>query len=135
MLLCLTSGLFKLFNGDHFLFFDDNDCSVSENEVIPRMDKLVIDNLASINGEVAIAWQDGTEVYLKLEALRRACPCATCQGEPDAMGRVVRPPVSYSSKSFDLVKMEVVGGYAVSFGWADGHSTGIYSYEYLRRIS
>lgn len=96
------------------------------------MVKLAIENIASINGEVAIAWQDGSETYIGLEDLRRACPCATCQGEPDAMGRVVRPPVDYTSKSFDLVKMEVVGGYAVSFNWADGHSTGIYSYAYLR---
>jgi len=49
--------------------------------------------------------------------------------------RVVRPPVDYNGKSFDLIKMEVVGGYAVSFSWADGHSTGIYSYDYLRSLS
>lgn len=96
------------------------------------MGKLTIENIASISGEVAIAWGGGGESYLGLEDLRRACPCATCQGEPDAMGRVVRPPVHYNPKSFDLVKMEVVGGYAVSFSWADGHSTGIYSFAYLR---
>jgi DUF971 family protein len=99
------------------------------------MARLAIDNIASIGTELAVAWQDGTETYLGLDALRRACPCATCQGEPDAMGRVVRPLVNYSGKSFELVKMEVVGGYAVKFGWADGHSTGIYSYEYLRGLS
>ena len=98
------------------------------------MVKLVIENIASINREVAIAWGDGVESYLGLEALRRACPCATCQGEPDVTGLVVRPPVSYAATSFDLVKMEVVGGYAVSFGWGDGHGTGIYSYEYLRSL-
>jgi len=99
------------------------------------MIRLEIENIASINGEVAIAWKDETETYLGMEALRRACPCATCQGEPDAMGRVIKPPVDYNGQSFNLVKMEVVGGYAVSFGWADGHSTGIYSYEYLRGLS
>jgi DUF971 family protein len=111
------------------------DCAVGENEVTGCMVKLAIENIASISGEVAIAWQDGTETYIKLEDLRRACPCATCQGEPDAMGRVVKPPVDYKAQSFDLVKMEVVGGYAVSFSWADGHSTGIYSYKYLRSFS
>lgn len=99
------------------------------------MAKLEINNIALIGSELAVAWQDGSEIYLGLEALRRACPCATCQGEPDAMGRVVRPKVGYSGKSFELVKMEIVGGYAVNFRWADGHSTGIYSYEYLRRLS
>ena len=98
------------------------------------MAKLGIENIAAINGEVAVAWGDGEESYFGFEALRRACPCATCQGEPDVTGLVVRPPVNYGPKSFELVKMEVVGGYAVSFGWADGHGTGIYSFEYLRSL-
>jgi DUF971 family protein len=99
------------------------------------MAKLAIENIASIGGELAVAWQDGTETYLGLDSLRQACPCATCKGEPDAMGRVVRPPVNYSGKSFDLIRIEVVGGYAVRLGWGDGHSTGIYSFEYLRSLS
>ena len=37
-----------------------------------------------IGNELAIAWSDGSETYLGLEALRKACPCASCQGEPDA---------------------------------------------------
>ena len=98
------------------------------------MATLEIENIATINGEVAIAWKDGLESYLTEEELRKACPCANCQGEPDAMGKVVKPPVSYSPKSFQLVKIEIVGGYAVNFGWADGHGTGIYSYAYLRNL-
>ncbi len=98
------------------------------------MATLKIENIAQINGEVAIAWEDGVETYLREEELRKSCPCANCQGEPDAMGRVVRPPVIYSPKSFDLVNIEIVGGYAVKFGWADGHATGIYSYAFLRKL-
>jgi len=96
------------------------------------MSILGIAHLATINNEVAIAWDDEVETYVGFEDMRRGCPCATCQGEPDAMGRVVKPPVSYTEKSFELVKMEVIGGYAVNFCWADGHSTGIYSFTYLR---
>ncbi len=98
------------------------------------MATLQIENIVTINGEVAIAWKDGVETYIQEEALRKACPCANCQGEPDAMGRVVKPPVSYSAKSFQLMKMEIIGGYAVNFGWADGHATGIYSFSYLRQL-
>ena len=98
------------------------------------MATLQIENIVTINGEVAIAWKDGVETYIQEEALRKAYPCANCQGEPDAMGRVVKPPVSYSTKSFQLMKMEIIGGYAVNFGWADGHATGIYSFSYLRQL-
>ena len=95
---------------------------------------LRLENIAVIGTELALAWSDGLESYTQLEALRRACPCANCQGEPDAMGRVVKPEVTYADNSFQLLRYENVGGYAVAFTWADGHSTGIYSYEYLRKI-
>ena len=95
---------------------------------------LRFETIASIGNELAIAWSDGLENYISHEDLRKACPCANCQGEPDALGRVVKPPVHYTDKSFQLVRYEVIGGYAVKFHWADGHGTGIYSYEYLRKL-
>ena len=42
-----------------------------------------------IGDELALAWSDGCEHYINLKRLREACPCAVCQGEPDAMGFVV----------------------------------------------
>ena len=95
---------------------------------------LGIRELAVAGDELAIAWNDGEESYLALEGLRRACPCASCQGEPDAMGRVVRPEVSYGAGAFQLTRYEVVGGYALQLFWADGHRTGLYSFDYLRRL-
>jgi DUF971 family protein len=91
-------------------------------------------NIQQIGGELAIAWNDGTESFLKLETLRRACPCAACGGEPDVLGNVSRPHVSYTDKSFQLTGFDLVGGYAVQPRWADGHSSGIYSFTYLRRL-
>ena len=91
--------------------------------------------IQKIGSELAIAWSDGVETYLPQEFLRRHCPCAACGGEPDVMGQVVRPSVSYSDKSFDLAGWHGIGGYAIQPKWADGHSTGIYSYKYLRRLT
>lgn len=98
------------------------------------MDTLSLKNVAVIGNELALAWSDGEETYLTFEALRRACPCAACQGEPDALGRVVRPNPSLGPKAFDLASWEIVGGYALQPRWADGHATGLYSYQYLRGI-
>ena len=66
--------------------------------------------------------------------LSRACPCAACQGEPDVTGKVLVPKVILTNKSFELRRHQVVGGYAVQFFWADGHNTGIYSFDFLRRL-
>jgi DUF971 family protein len=91
-------------------------------------------NIQQIGDELAIAWNDGTESFLKLEMLRRVCPCAACGGEPDVLGDVSRPHVTYTDKSFQLVGFDLVGGYALQPRWADGHSSGIYSFTYLRRL-
>jgi len=92
-------------------------------------------NVQLIGSELAIAWSDGAETYLPLEKLRRACPCATCQGEPDVTGAVQRPQVAYTDKSFLLRDFHLVGGYALQPTWQDGHNTGLYSFDYLRRLS
>ena len=97
--------------------------------------RLEPNNIQQIGDELAIAWNDGTESFLNIERLRRACPCAACGGEPDVLGHVSRPHVSYTDKSFELVGFYFVGGYALQPRWADGHSTGIYSFTYLRRLA
>ncbi len=91
-------------------------------------------NVQMIGCELAIRWTDDTESYLQVESLRRACPCASCGGEPDVLGYVIRPHVTYTPASFELTGWQVVGGYALQPRWADGHNTGIYSYAYLRRL-
>ncbi len=91
-------------------------------------------NIQQIGDEVAIAWNDGTESYLKIEMLRRACPCAACGGEPEVLSNLSRPHMSYTDESFQLVGFDLVGGYALQPRWADGHATGIYSFTYLRRL-
>jgi DUF971 family protein len=92
-------------------------------------------NIQQIGTELAIRWNDGTESYFDLQFLRRACPCAACGGEPDVLGHVSRPNVKYSEDSFRLTGFNLVGGYAVQPRWDDGHETGIYSFQYLRRLS
>ena len=93
-------------------------------------------DIQAIGGELAIKWEDGTESYIKLEALRRRCPCAACKGEVDIMGRLAKgPDQPLSPQSFQLVRLPTVGGYGVQPVWGDGHSTGIYSFDYLRRVA
>ena len=96
---------------------------------------LVLEQAAVIGNELALSFSDDTEAYIDLGLMRRACPCATCQGEPDALGRVVKPVVEYGPKAFDLMKFQGVGGYALQVFWGDGHSSGIYSYPYLQRLA
>src|SRR5205085_420159 len=89
------------------------------SEVAKRM-RIDTETVQLIGNEIAIKWNDGSESFLPLEFLRRACPCAACGGEPDVMGHVVRPHVSYTPASFELRGWTFVGGYALQPQWADG---------------
>jgi DUF971 family protein len=91
-------------------------------------------NVQLIGNELAVHWNDGEESYLPLNFLRRACPCAACGGEPDVLGQVMRPHVTYTPQSFELDGFALVGGYALQPRWRDGHISGIYSFQYLRRL-
>ena len=86
-----------------------------------------------LGNELVIVWDDGQESYYPLEALRRACPCAGCSGEPDLFGRMsMGPKPQYRPESFQLVSVTPVGNYALQPNWADGHTYGIWTYERLR---
>ena len=65
-------------------------------------------NIQQIGGELAISWNDGSESFFKLETLRRACPCAACGGEPDVLGNISRPQVTYTDESFRLAGFDLV---------------------------
>ena len=92
-------------------------------------------DIQPIGEELAIRWEDGTESFITLERLRRACPCASCKGEMDVMGNLYKgPEQALSPAAFKLVRIDRVGTYGVQPVWADGHATGIYSFDYLRGI-
>lgn len=96
---------------------------------------LELKDVQLIGDELAMRWSDGLESYLPIERLRRACPCASCGGEPDVLGNISRPDVTYTGNSFELIGWQLIGGYALQPRWADGHSTGLYSFQYLRRLA
>ena len=89
-----------------------------------------------IGGELAIKWDDGLESFIPLATLRRSCPCAGCKGETDILGNVYKnPDKPLAQNAFELIRIGRVGGYALQPVWADGHDSGIYSFEYLRRVA
>ena len=92
--------------------------------------------ITPIGTDLALKWEDGTESYIALETLRRFCPCAACMGEQDIFGNTYRPPERpYGAGAFKLARLAPVGGYAIQPQWGDGHGTGIYAWEYLRRVA
>jgi DUF971 family protein len=93
-----------------------------------------LENMTAIGDELALRWTDGLESYYPLEFLRKRCPCALCAGETDLLGNVYKGKMDLAPASFQLKRCTVVGGYGIQPEWADGHSSGIYSFSYLRSL-
>ena len=93
-------------------------------------------DLQQIGHELAIKWEDGSESFISLEKLRRACPCAGCKGERDIMGNLYKgPDHPLLPAAFQLRTLTGIGTYALQPVWGDGHNTGIYSFDYLKEVA
>jgi DUF971 family protein len=91
-------------------------------------------NIQSIGDEIAIAWSDGAESYLRHDRLRRASPSAENQGEHDVFGNKYGGSAASDFSGVRVVGWERVGNYAVRFDFSDGHRTGLYTFDYLRKL-
>ena len=82
--------------------------------------------------ELEITWGDGRVDTHDVVELRRACRCARCIDEwsgeqllrPEQVADTVRP-----------VRIEPTGRYAITIEWSEGHSSGIYTFDYLRALA
>jgi DUF971 family protein len=82
-----------------------------------------------------IKWEDESESTISLKYLRDECPCAGCKGETILL-KTYRPakPSVLTPEMYKIKNIETVGDYAIQITWEDGHSTGIYSWEYLGEL-
>jgi ATP-binding protein involved in chromosome partitioning len=82
--------------------------------------------------ELSIKWSDEAETKYNAPQLRRNCPCASCVNE--WTGEKILRAESVSDELF-ISSVSVVGRYALNFHFSDGHSTGIFSFQYLRKLA
>lgn len=85
---------------------------------------------------IEIAWSDGATAVYSPRLLRDACPCATCREQratpqPKPLLQVLAPQ---ETVPLVVTGMKPVGQYAYSIEFSDGHSSGIYTLDYLREL-
>src|SRR4051812_45170454 len=83
------------------------------------------------DGNPLVRWDDGRESRFAPKWLRARCPCAECVEEWSGRRVVGEAQVKDGVKPQG---MNEVGRYAMQVEWSDGHSTGIYSWDYLLKI-
>ena len=83
------------------------------------------------DGTLRVPWDDGEESRFPPRWLRARCPCAACVEEWTGRRTVGEAQVQQSIKPMGLTP---VGNYAIQIDWSDGHTTGIYSWDYLLKL-
>jgi DUF971 family protein len=92
--------------------------------------------------ELVIQWSDDVTQRLKYRALRDRCPCAHCidkrtKGDTnesitsDGMLNVLS---AAELQPLDIASMKPIGNYAYGIQFTDGHSSGIFSFGFLRSL-
>lgn len=76
-----------------------------------------------------LTWSDGHAAEYTADYLRGWCPCAGCQGHSALQIRFLP-----AARPVTAGPIQPVGNYAISILWSDGHGTGIYRFDYLRRL-
>jgi DUF971 family protein len=80
--------------------------------------------------QLHIVFDDGATADIPFETLRVESPSAEVQGHGPGEKRVVR-----GKEGVGVREAHPVGRYAVRIVFDDGHDTGIYSWDYLRKLA
>jgi len=100
---------------------------IKPQKPIVRPSDLALDDA----GTLLVRWDDGKESKFPARWLRARCPCAECVEEWSGKRVVGDEQVPETVKPRG---MQPVGNYAIRIDWSDGHSTGIYSWDYLLKL-
>ena len=76
-----------------------------------------------------VAFDDGQTFSLPAELLRVTSPSAEVQGHSESQRKTVG-----GKRNVTILSVDPVGNYAVRIGFDDMHSTGIYSWAFLRDL-
>jgi DUF971 family protein len=90
-----------------------------------------LEHIDAIGDLIALRWKDGTEHFIPMERLRAWSPSAENTGERDLLGNQIGGTDQKEFPGVVVKGWRIVGGYALQFDFSDGHSTGIFSWEYL----
>lgn len=95
---------------------------------------LIPSDIQRIGPEIAIKWNDGSESYITSATLRANSPSAEARGEQDIFGHKYGGEAPRDFTTVEVLGWEKVGNYALRFEFSDGHRTGLYSFELLKRL-
>ncbi len=88
-----------------------------------------------IGRELAILWEDGSENFYEPEFLRKHSPSAQNIGEKDIFGNQYGGGGSKEFTGVTIKGWDLQGNYAMRPWFSDGHSSGLFSWDYLCELA
>lgn len=92
------------------------------------------ENIQLIGNELCILWKDGNESYFTSEFLRAHSPSAQNIGEKDILGNQYGGTGSKDFSGITIKGWDFQGNYGFRPTFSDGHSSGIFSWDYLKQL-
>lgn len=83
--------------------------------------------------KLQIIWDDNSVSEIDLKKLRINCPCAYCSKEREEQSKSYIP--LFFDNQLEISEINLVGSYALGLKWKDGHNTGIFEFNQLRKLS
>jgi ATP-binding protein involved in chromosome partitioning len=90
-----------------------------------------------------ITWGDGTVNEIDSKTLRSRCPCAECRekrGDSSHSKPLTSPKRALNivsntlEEELSLEEVWAIGQYAIGIKWGDSHSSGIYTFGFIRDL-
>lgn len=95
-------------------------------------------DLQKAQGVMALDWGEDGVWNLPMSVIRKMCPCALCtdlRGKADDAAASLHMMEGMEATATEEVEsVKPVGRYAIQIRWLDGHDTGIYTFDYLKRL-
>lgn len=86
--------------------------------------------------KLQVEWNSGHVTQCSFGSLRKNCPCAECRtGRDNQAGQLLDETSGElqlrSDRELVIKNVKLIGNYALQLEWSDGHTHGIYAWEYL----
>lgn len=94
-----------------------------------------IPEILQVEDFIVCKWPDGGENYFAAEFLRENSPSASNMGEVDILGVRHGGDGPRLFPGVRVLGWEIIGNYAVRFRFSDGHATGLFSWDYLKKLA
>jgi Mrp family chromosome partitioning ATPase/DUF971 family protein len=96
------------------------------------LEKIVQPEVLHDAKNITLKWPDGKTATVSNAALRKACSCAVCVDE--MTHAPILDPASIPD-DIHALSVGVIGNYAITVDWSDGHNTGFFPYKTIKELA